>query len=76
MMIENNFTKKIKKDIYLSDNDIKILEKYEIDYLNFSNMKELMFHIEDIINNNYVDFDLEELLIKLSEYNYYFRTNK
>ena len=29
-----------------------------------------------IINNNYVEEDLEDLLIKLNEYNYYFRTNK
>lgn len=75
-MIKNNFVKNIKNDIFLSDDDIKILEKYEIEYLNYSNMKELMFLLEDIINNNYVDSDLEELLIKLSEYNYYFRTNK
>jgi len=75
-MIKNSFVKNIKNDIYLSDDDINVLKKYEIEYLNYSSMKELMFLLEDIINNNYVDSDLEELLIKLSEYNYYFRTNK
>lgn len=75
-MIENSFLNKIKNDIYLSKDDINILEKYDIDYLNFSNMKELMFELENVINNNYVDSDLEELLIKISEYNYYFRSNK
>lgn len=74
--MENNFVKARKEDIYLSDNDIKILEKYEIDYNSYSNMQELLFSIEDILNNNYTDSDLEELLIKLSEYNYYFKTNK
>ncbi len=74
--MENNFVKVRKEDIYLSDNDIKILEKYEIDYNSYSNMQELLFSIEDILNNNYTDSDLEELLIKLSEYNYYFKTNK
>ena len=39
-------------------------------------MKELIFRIEDIINNNFVFDDLENLLIKLTEYNYYFDTNK
>lgn len=72
----NDFTNKIKNDIYLSNQDIKVLDKYKIDYLSFSNMKELMFYIEDIINNNYVSDDLEDLLLKLSEYNYYFNTNK
>ena len=74
--MKNNFVKARKEDIYLSDADIKIIEKYEIDYNSYSNMQELLFSIEDILNNNYTDSDLEELLIKLSEYNYYFKTNK
>ncbi len=72
----NDFIKLRKNDIYLSDSDIKVLEKYEINYLNYSNMQELLFDLEEILNNNYVDNDLEELSIKLAEYNYYFRTNK
>jgi len=74
--MENSFLKHIKNDIYLSLDDIKILEKYEIDYQMFLNMKELMFEIEEVLNNNYVDSDLEDLAIKLSEYNYYHNTNK
>ena len=66
----NDFIKLRKNDIYLSDSDIKVLEKYEINYLNYSNMKELLFDLEEILNNNYVDNDLEELSIKLAEYNY------
>ena len=72
----NDFIKLRKNDIYLSDSDIKVLEKYEINYLNYSNMQELLFDLEEILNNNYVDNDLEELSINLAEYNYYFRTNK
>ena len=72
----NDFIKLRKNDIYLSDSYIKILEKYEINYLNYNNMQELLFDLEEILNNNYVDNDLEELSIKLAEYNYYFRTNK
>lgn len=75
-MMKDSFTNKIKNDIYLSNDDLKILKRYEIDPNNYSSMKELMFEIDDIINNNYVDEDLEDLLIKLNEYNYYFRTNK
>lgn len=74
--MENSFLKHIKNDIYLSLDDIKILEKYEIDYHMFLNMKELMFEIEEVLNNNYVDTDLEDLSIKLAEYNYYHNTNK
>ena len=74
--MKNNFTKHIKNDIYLSDNDIEILEKYDIDYLKYKSIKELMFYLEEILRNTDVDSDLEDLLIKLSEYNYYFQTNK
>ena len=63
----NDFIKLRKNDIYLSDSDIKILEKYEINYLNYNNMQELLFDLEEILNNNYVDNDLEELSIKLAE---------
>lgn len=74
--MENNFTNHIKNDIYLSRNDIKTLEKYDIDYISFNSMKELLFHLEDISLNSYVDDDFIDLLTKLSEYNYYFNTNK
>lgn len=74
--MDNDFVFKQKKGIYLSNNDISILKKYEIDYMNYSNMKELIFEIENILNNEYTEHDLEELSIKLSEYNYYFDTNK
>lgn len=72
----NDFIKCRKNNIYLSDNDLNILKKYKIDYNDFSNMKELMFYIEDIINNEEISDDLEDLLIKLSDYNYYFYSNK
>ncbi len=72
----NNFLKEVKKDIYLSENDIEILKKYDIDYTKFKNMKELIFYLNSVLNNYEVNDDLEDLLIKMSEYNYYFRTNK
>ena len=75
-MINNTFVRKIKNDIYLSDDDIRILKKYEIPYTNFNTMKELIFEIETILNNIETEEDLEDLSIKLSEYNYHFRTNK
>ena len=74
--MKNNFTKNIHHDLYLSDSDIEVLEKYDIDYLKFKSVKELMFHLEEMLRYQDIDSDLEELLIKLSEYNYYFQTNK
>ena len=67
--MDNDFVSKQKKGIYLSNNDISILKKYEIDYMKYSNMKELIFEIEDILNNEYTEPDLEELSIKLDTTN-------
>ena len=74
--MKDNFTKHIKNDLYLSASDIEILEKYDIDYMKFKSVKELMFQIDAMLRNSDEMDDLEDLLIKLSDYNYYFQTNK
>ncbi len=74
--MKNSFTNYIQNDLYLSDSDIEILEKYEIDYLKFKSVKELIFYLEDILRNTDVSEDLEDLVIKLADYNYYFQTHK
>ena len=74
--MKNDFVLERKKNIYLSDSDILILDKYNINYLEFSNMKELIMYLEDYLNNIEYFEDLEDLSIKLSEYNYYFDYNK
>lgn len=66
---------KINENIYLHQSDIDILNKYNIDYKNCNTMKELIFKIEMYLNNNEV-IDLDELSIKLSEFDYYNYSNK
>ena len=74
---ESKFLKKRTNGLLLSDEDISILEEYEIDYLKFNNLSELIFEITKILNENPGEaFLLEELSIKLGEYNYYNYTNK
>ena len=74
--MKNSFVQKIKNDIYLSNDDIRILKKYDIDYEQFLSMKELLFQLENILNNNEDLEDLEALSLKLAEYNYHFKTKK
>ena len=59
-----------------SNDDIRILKKYDIDYEQFLSMKELLFQLENILNNNEDLEDLEALSLKLAEYNYHFKTKK
>lgn len=75
---KDNELKKIN-NIYLSNKQISILERYRIEYKNVLDMNELIFKIEDYIENNY-DYeemdDLENLSLELAEFNYYYNTNK
>ena len=76
--ITDNKLNKIN-NIYLSNKQIYILEKYKIDYKNIRDIKQLIFFIEEYINEKYFEEDLEDLenlSLELSEFNYYYNTNK
>ena len=65
---------KINDDLYLTNKQIEVLDRYDIDYQNKS-INELIYEIEDILNENDYE-DLEEVSLGLSEFNYYHNTNK
>ena len=73
-IIEDNKINKINDNLYLTKKDIKILKKYNIDYLS-STLEELLFKIEMILNEEYID-ELENVSLSISEFNYYHNTNK
>ena len=58
--------------MYLSNNEIKVLEKYNVDYKKYDSMTSLIFELNEIEG----DDDLEEIAIELSEFNYYNNQNK
>lgn len=62
--------------IYLSDNDIEVLNKYNINYQSYASLNSLIFDIEQILNEDTDLNDLDEISRKLSELNYYNNTNK
>lgn len=62
--------------IYLSDNQIEVLKRYDIDYKKYISLNSLIFEIEEILNEEVDDSDLEEVSSRLSELNYYNNTNK
>ena len=73
-IIEDNKINKINDNLYLTNKDIKILKKYNIDYLS-STLEELLFKIEMILNEEHID-ELENVSLSISEFNYYHNTNK
>lgn len=73
---DKNMHKIRKNGLLLSDNQIEILKKYDIDYLKFNNITSLIYEIEKILNDSEYLEELENLSLELSEYNYYHNTNK
>ena len=61
-----------KNKMYLSNNEIKTLEKYNVNYNNYDSLSSLIFDLNEIEG----DDDLEQLAIEPSEFNYYNNQNK
>lgn len=73
---EDSFVKK-HNNIYISDKQVNILKKYNININDFNNLSELIFAIEEYLNSatEYLE-ELDQVSQTLSEYNYYTNTNK
>ena len=77
--IKFDFKKDNGKGILLNSYEIEILERYGFDYKKYSNLNELIFEIDNYINEEGCFNDIEELeevLDKISEYHYYNEVNK
>lgn len=77
--IKSNKLNKINDNLYLSNAQISILKKYNINYKDVQDISSLIFRVEMYLNDSYgYDnlYDLENLSRELSEYNYYYNTNK
>lgn len=74
--IYDNKLNKISDNLYLSNRQIEILKRYEIDYKKFNDIKSLMYEVEKALEEVYDADDLQALSIELSEFNYYHNTNK
>ena len=73
---DRKFLKKYN-NIYISDEQISILSKYNINIEKYTNVSELMYDIENCLNDSYEELeDLEWVSQTLSEYNYYNNINK
>lgn len=73
---ENKFIKK-HNNIYITDEQVEILKNYGICVDKYSNLSELIYDIENYLNESSMPLDdLEWVSQSLSEYNYYNNTNK
>ena len=76
--IHNNSLVKINDKLYLKQYKIEVLDYYNIEYQKCSSVSEILFLIEDILENEEVEDSelLEEVALSLQEFNYYHNTNK
>lgn len=73
---QSSFMKK-HNNIYITEEQIEILKKYDILIDNYQNYSELIYDIEEYLNDSLVELDdLEWVSQILSEYKYYYNTNK
>lgn len=63
-------------NIFLTNFEIEILQKYNIDYKNCNSMKSIIFEIEEILNEDSSLDDLETISKSIAERDYYLNTNK
>lgn len=74
----DNMIKNCGSNIYLSNQQIDILKGYGFIYENYSNVKSLIFALEEYLNNNLEEDnqELENIASQLAEFDYYYNTNK
>ena len=70
--IKKNQLVKINNELYLSNYQIEVLKKYQIPFEGCQSINEIIFYIEEILNEDNNDLeDLENVSISLTEQDYY-----
>ena len=72
---EELLLKRRENNILLSDYQVSVLRRNGIDYNRFSSIRELMFEIENYLDEEF-DEELDLVSLQLSEYIYYNETKK
>ena len=72
---DDNFIGYIKNDIILSNKEMEVLKRNEIDYENIDTISRLLTEIDEVLLDN-DDEELESVSLSISERNYYVNTNK
>ena len=68
--------KEIKNGIYLSEYQIEVLNRYGINPIKCSSINEIIFLIDEILEDDPDAEELDNISREISEFNYYANTNK
>ena len=61
--------------LYLTQRQAEKLVQYGFDYNKYSNLKSLIFDLDNYLEENECE-ELEDILYEISEFDYYHNTNK
>ncbi len=73
--IDNILLKRRKNYMLLSDYQVDVLKRNNIDFLKYTDIKQLLFDIEELLNSEY-DEELDLVSSQLAELSYYRDTKK
>ena len=75
---EQNKLQKTKQDLFLTNYEIAVLKKYQIDYDNCKTAKEILQKVENIISDldELEQEELDQVEMSIAERDYYQNTNK
>ena len=67
----------VGKGIFLTNKEIEVLKQYDIPYQNCHSLKEILFQVEEVLEDmDVVDEELDAISSSISERDYYQNTNK
>ncbi len=73
---EKNSLKTCKNGLLLTNYEIEVLNKYKINYNNTTSLKEVLFLIDEILDEDNSLIDLENISLSIAERDYYMNTKK
>ncbi len=77
MDFKSNELKTISKNVMLTNKEIDVLNRYNINYSTCTTLKEILFAIEDVLSDmDIAEDELEEISQSIAERDYYQNTNK
>ena len=62
-----------KNGMFLSNNQVKLLQKYHVNYNDYKDLSKLIFKLNELTED---DDELESLAMDIDEFNYYNNQNK
>ena len=77
MDFKSNELKTISKNVMLTNKEIDVLNRYNINYSTCTTLKEILFAIEDVLSDmDIAEDELEDISQSIAERDYYQNTNK